>query len=78
MSSHTSAHEHRKPRRLTVHAPFFVPSQGPSAVSAHVKQVISEPHQPWERAIHMLIGRAQAGPAAGHVPCKLQLLPSFL
>ena len=44
----------------------------------HGEQVISEPHQPWERAIHMLTGRAQAGPAAGHMPCKLQLLPSFL
>jgi hypothetical protein len=72
MCSHTSAHEHRKPHKLTVHAPIFAPSQGPSAMSLHGKQVISEPHPPWKRAIHTLTGRAQAGPAAGHMPCKLQ------
>ena len=57
---------------------FLFPAKVHPAVSTHGEQVISEPHQPWERAIHMLISRAQAGPAAGHMPCKLQLLPSFL
>ena len=57
---------------------FLFPAKVHLALSAHGEQVISEPHQPRERAIHMLIGRAKAGPAAGHMPCKLQLLPSFL
>ena len=57
---------------------FLFPAKVSIRGEPHSEQVTSEPQQPWERAIHMLIGRAQAGPAAGHMPCKLQLLPSFL